>query len=253
MQLGKARLLREAALPRHRRGPPLAEMSLKSKAATQMGDQGHCDGRLPAPVRVRLGRGHRQGHRDPQLDQPLQRRRGPAAAGPSRCRRACTGTSGSARPPSATTTPTSIRTNGTAGTTSATARWATWPATCMDGAFWSLKIEHPVSVEVEEVFGGTDERYPTGTRIRWDFPARGDMPPVKVYWYDGRDGDDPGDAPGRERPAASAQFCRRSWTSCRRSTRPRSSTPAARSTSARRAFSPPTVMAATRTSSPARR
>jgi hypothetical protein len=44
------------------------------------------------------------------------------------------------------------------------------------------------------MFGGTDERYPTGTRIRWDVPARGDMPPVKVYWYDGRkSNDDPGD------------------------------------------------------------
>ena len=33
--------------------------------------------------------------------------------------------------------------------------------------------------------GGTDERCPVGSRIRWDCPARGDMPPVKVYWYDG--------------------------------------------------------------------
>ncbi len=64
----------------------------------------------------------------------------------------------------------------------------------LDGVFWALKLEHPTSVEVEEINGGSDERYPVGTRIRWDFPARGDMPPVKVYWYDGRQGaDDPGD------------------------------------------------------------
>ncbi|MGD0094077.1 MAG: hypothetical protein ABSE73_29565, partial [Planctomycetota bacterium] len=28
--------------------------------------------------------------------------------------------------------------------------------------------------------------YPICTRIRWDFPAREDMPPVKLYWYDGK-------------------------------------------------------------------
>ena len=33
--------------------------------------------------------------------------------------------------------------------------------------------------------GGSDERYPLVNAIRWDFPARGDMPPVKVFWYDG--------------------------------------------------------------------
>ena len=56
----------------------------------------------------------------------------------------------------------------------------------MDGAFWALKIEHPTSIEVEEMAGGSDERYPTGTRIRWDVPARGAMPPVKIYWWDGK-------------------------------------------------------------------
>lgn len=55
----------------------------------------------------------------------------------------------------------------------------------LDGVFWALKIEHPTSIEVESIRGGSDERYPTGSRIRWDVPARGDMPPVKVYWYEG--------------------------------------------------------------------
>ena len=55
----------------------------------------------------------------------------------------------------------------------------------LDGVFWALKIEHPAGVEVEYIRGGSDERYPTGSRIRWDVPARGDMPPVKVYWYEG--------------------------------------------------------------------
>ncbi len=33
--------------------------------------------------------------------------------------------------------------------------------------------------------GGSEERYPLINVIRWDFPARGDRPGVKVHWYDG--------------------------------------------------------------------
>lgn len=55
----------------------------------------------------------------------------------------------------------------------------------LDGVFWALKVEHPTSIEVEEMRGGSDERYPTGSRIRWDVPARGDLPPLKAYWYEG--------------------------------------------------------------------
>jgi predicted dehydrogenase len=55
----------------------------------------------------------------------------------------------------------------------------------LDGVYWALKIEHPTSIEVEYLRGGSNERYPTGSRIRWDVPARGEMPPVKVYWYEG--------------------------------------------------------------------
>jgi len=55
----------------------------------------------------------------------------------------------------------------------------------LDGVFWALKIEHPTSIEAEEVSGGSDERYPLGSRIRFDIPARADMPAAKVYWYEG--------------------------------------------------------------------
>jgi predicted dehydrogenase len=55
----------------------------------------------------------------------------------------------------------------------------------LDGVFWALKVEHPVSIEAEQVRGGSDERYPLGSCIRWDIPARGDMPAVKSYWYEG--------------------------------------------------------------------
>jgi predicted dehydrogenase len=67
----------------------------------------------------------------------------------------------------------------------------------LDGIYWALKLEHPQTIEVEEMFGGSDERYPTATRIRWDLPPRGDMPALKAYWYDGRIGDcDPGNGAG---------------------------------------------------------
>ncbi|MFA5900457.1 MAG: Gfo/Idh/MocA family oxidoreductase [Hyphomicrobium sp.] len=55
----------------------------------------------------------------------------------------------------------------------------------IDPAKWALKLGAPVSVELEEVCGGNDERWPVSTRIRWDFPAREGMDPVKLYWYDG--------------------------------------------------------------------
>jgi hypothetical protein len=38
---------------------------------------------------------------------------------------------------------------------------------------------------VEELHCEHPECWPVGTRIRWEFPARAGMPPVKVYWYDG--------------------------------------------------------------------
>jgi predicted dehydrogenase len=71
----------------------------------------------------------------------------------------------------------------------------------LDGVFWALKLEHPTTVECEEIRDGTDERYPRGSRLRWDFPARGDMPSVKVYWYEGLRKDFKGDASGGLRQA----------------------------------------------------
>jgi predicted dehydrogenase len=55
----------------------------------------------------------------------------------------------------------------------------------LEGVFWALKADHPESLEMEYVRGGSDERYPLGSRVRWDIPARGNMPPCKAYWYEG--------------------------------------------------------------------
>ena len=77
----------------------------------------------------------------------------------------------------------------------------------LDGACWALKLGAPAGIEVEDMSGGSAERYPLGTRIRYDFPARAEMPPLKLYWYDGkRQGitvlpRDPGDPNGIARAA----------------------------------------------------
>jgi len=56
----------------------------------------------------------------------------------------------------------------------------------MDGAFWALKLGEAATFTVEaESVGGTDESYPNASTVRYRFPARGDMPPVTLVWYDG--------------------------------------------------------------------
>lgn len=52
-------------------------------------------------------------------------------------------------------------------------------------AHFALNLASPAAVELEEVYGGSAESWPIRNRIRWDFPARGGMPPLKLYWYDG--------------------------------------------------------------------
>jgi predicted dehydrogenase len=54
----------------------------------------------------------------------------------------------------------------------------------MDPAYTSLKLEYPVSIEAVEQ-GNNDETFPAWSIITYQFPARGDMPPVKLVWYDG--------------------------------------------------------------------
>ena len=55
----------------------------------------------------------------------------------------------------------------------------------MDGPFTALKLVTPTAVELEMVEGGTAEQYPTASRVRWDVPARGNLPAVKAYFWSG--------------------------------------------------------------------
>lgn len=54
----------------------------------------------------------------------------------------------------------------------------------MDLPFWALDLRHPVSCRAEgpEVH---PETCPLGLKVEYLFPKRGDLPPVKLTWYDG--------------------------------------------------------------------
>jgi hypothetical protein len=50
----------------------------------------------------------------------------------------------------------------------------------------ALRLTAPTSVECLKQEGKGKYTFPTRSVIRFDFPARGSMPPVKIFWYDGR-------------------------------------------------------------------
>jgi len=48
----------------------------------------------------------------------------------------------------------------------------------------AMRLTAPVSVECVKQEGKSQHTFPGKTVIRFDFPARGAMPPVKIFWYD---------------------------------------------------------------------
>jgi predicted dehydrogenase len=52
-------------------------------------------------------------------------------------------------------------------------------------AFMALRLGYPTSV-VAESGPINHETYPAWARITFEFPARGELPPVKLTWYEGR-------------------------------------------------------------------
>ncbi len=49
----------------------------------------------------------------------------------------------------------------------------------------ALQLGAPTSVECIKKEGTSDFMFPKSSVIRFDFPARGTMPPVKIFWHDG--------------------------------------------------------------------
>ncbi|MDP2897997.1 MAG: Gfo/Idh/MocA family oxidoreductase [bacterium] len=54
----------------------------------------------------------------------------------------------------------------------------------IDLPFWALKLRDPLTVTAEGSHLSS-ESYPHWLIVHWEHPARGDMPPLKVHWYDG--------------------------------------------------------------------
>lgn len=81
-----------------------------------------------------------------------------------------------------------------------------WGCHNLDGPYTALKLSNPTSVESVQREGGSDERYPMINTLLFNFPARGNMPPLKAYWYDGyRGGLDPNAADKDEEKLEAAQ------------------------------------------------
>ncbi|MGI9627468.1 MAG: Gfo/Idh/MocA family protein [Longimicrobiales bacterium] len=59
----------------------------------------------------------------------------------------------------------------------------------VDHPYWALDLDYPTSIEATSTpWGGPEEdpsSYPLAMAAHYNFPARGDQPPVKMSWYDG--------------------------------------------------------------------
>ena len=54
----------------------------------------------------------------------------------------------------------------------------------LDPVFWALKLKYPISVRAFST-PVNSETAPSCSVVEYEFPARGDLPAVKVFWYDG--------------------------------------------------------------------
>lgn len=63
-----------------------------------------------------------------------------------------------------------------------------WVCHVLDPVFWALDLGAPTTIQAE-TFGYDPKKngltFPPGTKIAYDFPAKGDRPAVKITWYDG--------------------------------------------------------------------
>jgi predicted dehydrogenase len=54
----------------------------------------------------------------------------------------------------------------------------------LDPVVWALKLGHPTSIEATSLDLNPDI-HPIASVVTYQFPARGDLPPVKLTWYEG--------------------------------------------------------------------
>jgi predicted dehydrogenase len=55
----------------------------------------------------------------------------------------------------------------------------------MDAAFWGLELGAPTSVELKQIDSPSKVAFPKSAIVEYQFPARGNMPPVKLTWHEG--------------------------------------------------------------------
>jgi len=57
----------------------------------------------------------------------------------------------------------------------------------LDAPWWSLKLAEAPSytIEIVEAEARNEHTFPLSQVLKYSFPARGEMPPVDLYWYDG--------------------------------------------------------------------
>ena len=61
-----------------------------------------------------------------------------------------------------------------------------WGPHLLDTVHRFLDLGLPTKVTAVKLEGANDYYFPQASTIRFDFPARGDLPPVVVTWYDGQ-------------------------------------------------------------------
>jgi hypothetical protein len=68
----------------------------------------------------------------------------------------------------------------------------------MDAVCFALKLGHPQRVELLDVGDTSEDRFPRWSTVRYDFPQRGELPPIAVFWYEGSKPNTDATAPGSE-------------------------------------------------------
>ena len=194
-QARQARLLREAADPDGVRGPRHCQGGPRGQGRDPDGQSGHGLRGQPPDQRVDLGRGDRTGARGPRLVRP---------AHPQRQAALCTGPRASSGP--RTRRPFPTRWTGTCGWVplriGRTIRrmlpfaWRGW-WDFGSGGLGDMGIHNLAPVWSALEAGGPGQRatparrsfnnetLPLASTVHYEFPARGDMPPVTLHWYDG--------------------------------------------------------------------
>lgn len=60
-----------------------------------------------------------------------------------------------------------------------------WACHTLDAPFWALDLDAPTRVAVVNLDPIHESFVPRSSHLRFDFPARGDKPPVSLHWYEG--------------------------------------------------------------------